>query len=376
MARAHAGSEATEKPTPRRLRQARQEGRVALSLELSRALAFVALLVLAAVGVAPAVTRLVSLFRTTFATPLGGTLPLGVVARAAFDALGALSLAPLVVVLLVAVAASAVQTRGLFAWRAVALDLGRLSPAQGWHRLFSARTLGDAGLGALKMALVLAVVVASLKPLVSALPRLAGVAPGTVLVVLGAWTARLGSHGALVLIALGVLDAWLARLRHQRALMMTRDEVKRDQKEDEGDPRHKAERRRHYRESNGTDDVRTAAFVVAEDLPPAAVAVRYERASEGTPVVVVKGEGPLAAEIVAAALRAGVPLHRDAALIRALNDVPVGAAIPPGLFERVAEALRAVWGATAFPVQAPSARPAQREPTRVPTSPSRDGQGA
>jgi len=328
------------------------------------------------VGVAPAVTRLVSLFKTTFATPLGGTLPLGVVARPSFDAVVALSLVPLVVVFLVVVAASVVQTRGLFAWRAVALDLGRLSPAQGWRRLFSGRTLADAALSVLKMSLVLAVVIASLKPLVPALPRLVGVAPGTVLVVLGAWTARLGLHVALVLIALGVLDAWLARLRHQRALIMTRDEVKRDRKEEEGDPRFLFERGRRHRESNGTDDVRTAAFVVAEDLPPAAVAVRYERASEGTPVVLVKGQGALAAEIVAAARRAGVPLHRDAVLIRALNDVPVGAAIPPGLFERVAEALRAVWGATASPVQTSSASADDRESTRVTTSPPRDGQGA
>jgi flagellar biosynthesis protein FlhB len=348
LARANAGAEATEKPTPRRLRQARQAGQVALAPELSRALALLALLALAAMGAGPAVARLAALFRTTFATPLAGSLPLAGVARAAFDVAFALSLAPLLVVVLVAGIASALQTRGLFAWRAVALDPGRLSPARGWARLFSARTLGDVALGVLKLAAVVIVVAASVKPLVPALPRLVGAAPGTVLLVLGAWSLRLGLHVALALFATGVLDAWVARLRHQRALMMTRTEVKRDQKEDEGEPRYKAARRSLHREAAGeprlrpmADDVRRATVIVS--AARVAVAIVYDRAAAETPVVTAKGEGARAEQLAETARAAGVPVHQDAALTFALNEVAEGDPIPPALFEPVAQVLRRVW---------------------------------
>jgi flagellar biosynthesis protein FlhB len=344
------------------LRQARQSGQVAVSRELSRALGFLALVILATVGGGAAIARLLRLFRTTFATPLTGDLPLSIVARRAFDVAFALSLAPLIVVLLVGVVASLVQTRGLFAWRAVAVDLGRLSPAKGWARLFSARTLGDVGLGLLKVALVLIVVMVSVKPLLPALPRLVGAAPGTALMVVGAWTARLGLHVALVLVALGVSDALLARHRHQQALMMTRHEVKRDQKEEEADPRHKAERRRLHRDLTEQrrndqllDQVADASFV-AVDLDRLAVVVRYDRGSEGTPVVVAKGEGLLAGQIKDSASRAGVPLHRDVALTRALSGLAEGDPIPAALFEAVAEALLLVWGGS-DPGGLPSAHP-------------------
>ncbi|HEX2659525.1 MAG TPA: EscU/YscU/HrcU family type III secretion system export apparatus switch protein [Polyangia bacterium] len=351
MARANAGGEATEKPTPRRLRQARQAGQVAVSLELSRALAVAALLALMAVGIGPALARLVALFRTTLATSLAGELPLATVARAAFDAAFVLSLVPLLTVALTVSIASALQTRGLVAWRAVALDLSRLSPARGWARLFSARTAGDVALGVLKLALMVAIVAASVRPLVPALPRLTAAAPGTVLLVLGAWALRLGLHLMAGLVALGVLDAAVGWWRHQRALMMTRDDVKRDRKEDEGDPRHKTERRRLSGGAPIADQVRRAALVVVRETPSVAIAIHYDRASEATPVIVAKGEGPRAQTIETVARAAGVPVYADGALAHALGDVAEGDALPAALFEPVAEALRIVWGLTGTPNQ-------------------------
>ena len=78
-----------------------------------------------------------------------------------------------------------------------------------------------------------------------------------------------------------------------------------------------------------------------------AVAISYDRASAETPVVIAKGAGVVAEQLVEAARAAGVPLHHDAALTLAFHDVAEGNAIPPALFEPVAQVLRVVWGGNA-----------------------------
>jgi flagellar biosynthesis protein FlhB len=342
---AQSGAEPTEQPTPQRLLKARQRGQVAISRELSSALALVALVGVGAAGAAQAMARLVSLFHATFATPLKSPLALGTVAGRAFDVAIALALAPAVVALLVGVLLAALQTGGLFSWQALAPSAARLSPLGGMGRLFSARTAAEIGKGSLKVTLVGAVALVSLSATIRSLPALVGAAPGALLMVLGAWTQGLALRVALVLLALGLLDWLLARRRHRRGLMMTRDEVKRELKESEGDPQHKVERQRLHRqlgEQRMVEDVRKADFVVVNP-DHIAVAVRYDRDADQAPVVLAKGERLLAEQIKQVAREAGVPIYRDVGLARALGNVEEGDEIPEALYQAVAELLRALW---------------------------------
>ncbi|HEY4186294.1 MAG TPA: EscU/YscU/HrcU family type III secretion system export apparatus switch protein [Polyangia bacterium] len=345
---ARAAAEPTEQPTPRRLLKARRQGQVAQSRELSSALALVAVVGVVSAGAAVALARLLSLFHVVLSTPLEGPLALAAPAARAFDVAFALMLWPAVVALAVAALASMLQTRGLFAWRAVAPDLARLSPLVAMRRVFGPRTAVELGKGLVKVGLVGAVALASLGPSWRTLPRLVGAAPGTVLTVLGSWSRQLGLRVALAMLALGLLDALLAGRRHRRALMMTRDEAKRELKEAEGDPRHKAERQRLHRELGErrlVEDVPRADFVVFGldvGLEHFAAAVRYDRAGEQAPVVVAKGERLLAARIEQLARDAGVAVHRDDGLARALGHVDEGAEVPEPLYEAIAELLRAL----------------------------------
>ena len=165
------------------------------------------------------------------------------------------------------------------------------------------------------------------------------------LAALGFFAERLGLRLALALLALGTIDWLLARRRHRRSLMMTRHEVKREFKESEGDPQHKAERHRLHREigeQRMIEDVRKADFVVVNP-DHIAVAVRYDRDADAAPVVVAKGERLLAERIKQVAREAGVPIYRDLGLARALNELPQGEEIPEALYEAVAELLRVLW---------------------------------
>jgi type III secretion system FlhB-like substrate exporter len=151
---------------------------------------------------------------------------------------------------------------------------------------------------------------------------------------------------AVALLAMGAADYLWQRHRHRRDLRMTREEVKREMRDSEGDPRHKAERQRLHRallEQRMLAEVRKADFVVVNP-DHIAVALRYDRDSQGAPVVVAKGERLLAQKIKDVAREARVPIFHDVTLARSLRDVVEGDEIPEALYEAVAEILRVVQG--------------------------------
>ena len=128
---------------------------------------------------------------------------------------------------------------------------------------------------------------------------------------------------------------------------MSKDEVRREHKEAEGDPQHKAARERAYHEllaQATVANVRTASVVVVNPTH-LACALRYdEKEGDEAPVVVASGEGELAARIVREAEAYGVPVVRDVPLARALVELQVGEVIPEALYEAVAEVLREIAG--------------------------------
>jgi flagellar biosynthetic protein FlhB len=141
---------------------------------------------------------------------------------------------------------------------------------------------------------------------------------------------------------------------------MSREEVKREYKDSEGDPHHKAERQRLHRElleRRMVAEVRKADFVVVNP-DHIAVALKYDRDGDAAPVVVAVGERLLAERIKEVAREAGVPIFRDVSLARALRDVAEGDEIPVELYEAVAEILRVVEGLGEAPAPEPGAQAA------------------
>ena len=168
----------------------------------------------------------------------------------------------------------------------------------------------------------------------------------------GHFAGELLRYAAYVGLAIAAVDLVVTRRSWLKRLRMTKEEVKRERKESDGDPEVKAarERARH--------DVMTAvtlakvreASVVVVNPTHLACALRYdEEGGDAAPVVVASGRGEitldrnLAAQIVQAAQAYGVPVLRDVPLARALIELETGDAIPEALYEAVAEILRAAW---------------------------------
>ena len=360
-------SERTEEPTPKRLEESRRRGEVAVSRDaMSAAAVTAAIAVLVLQG--PALTaRLLVYWKGAFATAAAGgsasvalAAGLGVMARALA--------VPLAAAALVALGAGLLQTRGLLALGALRPNLARLSPAAGLARAFGGQAALQVGKGLLKATLVAVLAWLTVRPLLAGVAALAGAPIERLAGAMGVVSARLAERVALVALALGAADYLLVRRRHRGRLRMTREEVKREYKESEGDPSHRAERQRLHRElleQRMIAEVRKVDFVVVNP-DHIAVALRYDRDGEAAPIVVARGERLLAERIKQAAREAGVPIFRDVTLARSLRELAEGAEIPAALYEAVAEILRTVYAmnnaATSLPPSTPASATTSRGP--------------
>jgi type III secretion protein U len=329
----------SEPATPRRRREARQRGQVATSSDLTAAAAICSgLAALAATGDAAARTLAVGI-RHGLASAAGDAVPPWAALLRCLDLVVRAAGPPCAAAALGAAIAGGLQTGGLFSLAAARPRAERLGPARGLRRLASAHRAVDLGLAVMKAASIAWAgweLLRRAAPLVSTSPALT---PRGLLPALAAFALHTTFALCVALALFGVLDLALARGRLQRELRMTRDEVLRERRDEEGDPRHRGERRRLHRAIATAGPVRLATCVVVNPSH-VAVALRHDRGSEDPPVVLAKGRGERAAHLRAEARRSGVPIVRDVALARALDRLTeVGDAIPEELYQAAAAVL-------------------------------------
>lgn len=320
-------AEKTEPPTQRRLDQAAQKGNVALSRE---AVGFATLLLttLVALILLPGqTTELAAAMRGT----LGRAHELGA-AMVAREWLGLfLELAWPVAAAAVAgaVIATLAQTRGVISATAMTPSLAKISPIAGFTRI-----LGPEGLLEFARTLIKLIIVAAAIWYVTAdLPGLAALLeapPSAMFGAAGQGVLRLLGATLAAFALLVILDILLVRFRHIERLRMSRQELKEEMKESEGDPLIKG-RLRQLREAAGRRRMMAAvprATVVITNPTHYAVALAYEPGQAAAPRVVAKGVDEMAARIREVARQAGVPVMADPPLARALYRVELEAEIP------------------------------------------------
>jgi flagellar biosynthetic protein FlhB len=327
-------------PTPQRLEEARRQGDVPQSADLTAAASLAGFLGAFATFGPGLVERAGSAGAGLLAAPdrLG---PAGLAghAREVAGALAPLFLLPAAA----ALAALLAQRALILSPQRLAPKLSRISPLAAAGRKFGAEGLTDFAKSALKLCLVGAVLFAFLAARAPEIVAALMLAPGPAAARMASLlTAFLGL--ALVLGAgLGALDVLLQRARFLRRNRMTRQEVLDEMKRSEGDPHLKAERRGRGREiatNRMLADVPRADVVIVNPTHYA-VALRWDRAKGRAPVCLAKGVDEIAARIRQAAAAAGVPLHRDPATARALHAaLEIGDEVRPEHYRAVAAAIR------------------------------------
>jgi len=345
----------TEEATPQRRREAREKGQVALSSEAVSASALLAVagsFLLLGGFLAQAVGALVVGSLTLVGA--NGTVELESSGAARLISGAITSIAPeffLVILpgLLVAALVGYSQAGLQITPKSVSIDATKINPTKGLERLFSTRSVVRATMALAKVLVVVAtigIVAWQQAPNVSAL---AGAELGPVLQMVGAILVRCIAAALLAILALGLIDLVFQRAQHSKDLRMTRQEIKEELKNTEGDPHLKARVRQIQREIAGRRmmaDVPTATVIVTNPTHYA-VALTYERDSaEGSaPRVVAKGVDAVAERIKEVATDAGVALFEDRPLARALHArAEIGEEVPIDLFEAVAAVLAYVYG--------------------------------
>ncbi len=328
----------SEKATPQRRRKARQEGQVARSQEVAVAGSFLALVGTLAVAGPSMVDRASADVRTILAT------------AATDDALGASAGRALLLLIVLAgpflfaavvsgVAAGAAQVGVKFNLRLAKPKLKNLSPKRGLERLKPVVAGWELLRSVLKLSAVAAVVwptlsswrshLANDRTLAGGLDRLSG-AYGGILV-----------RAAILALVIALLDFAYQRWRNEKKLMMSRQDIRREFRDSEGDPHLKSARRKRQGELSRNRMIAdvAAADVVVANPTHLVVALRYDP-GQGAPKVVAKGADHLAETLKAIARRHGVPITRDVPLARALfRQAGIGHYVPAALYEAVAVVL-------------------------------------
>jgi flagellar biosynthetic protein FlhB len=340
--------EKTEKPSAKKLRDARKRGDVPRSADLVAAVSLLAVTFVLVRSGAAAMVRL----QTHLSESLTRLAEQSAVALTP-EALGTmvvddgLLLAVLAAPVMITAAAAGLvgnvaQSGWVFAPERLTPDFTRLSPQKGWQRIRPIQS-GITLLKAVAACTVVGALAWSLgKDALVETPRLAWMSPAGAAIEGWGWIRRLLWQGGAALLLLAGADVGWQWWRHYATLKMTKQELRDEAKSSDGNPEIKARVRRVQREMvrrRMMAAVPTATVVITNPTHYA-VALEYRRGAMMAPVVVAKGKDLVAQRIKQVARDHGVPLVENVPLAQALfKGAEVGESIPAALFGAVAEVL-------------------------------------
>lgn len=340
-------SEKTEQPTPRRLEESRKKGELPKSRLLGAAAATAGGLLGLSLSVDVSAARLLGWTARLFSTELEPQ-----VALTQAVTLLALAAAPVLGGAMFGALAASLATAGLrFAPAQLAPKLERISPQAGFGRLFSMQSLIELGKGIVAALVVAACLWSGLEDVAGSAFKAPGSSGIDGLIALLHGLAPAVTRAVVVLVLLGVADFALAKRRHLKGLMMTKEEVKQEHKQVEGDPRHKAKRKQLHKQISQGGAARGLHKATAIVVNPThiAVALRYAPHECEAPYLVAKAREADALALKAEAKRLGIPVVRDIPLARSLIHYEVGEEVPEELYRAAAAVLRVAMEANQAP---------------------------
>lgn len=336
--------EKTEQPTPKRLRDAREKGQAAKSQDVPSALAVMAV---AAYFFAMAPDMLKTMMTM-------GEIPMLIMNRPFSEALGIVVsstlacalrvVGPLLgLVMGVVLCANLAQVGVMFSIQSALPKMDNLSPDKWFKKVFSIKNAVEFIKNIIKVTVL---GITAHITFTDYLPRLFRIPRGGVG---DMWNILGAAAGDLVLTAAGVfcviaaVDWFFQKWQFNRQNMMSKDEVKREYKESEGDPLIKSKRRQLHQEMIAQNQVAKTrkAKVLVTNPTHFAVALDYEKERTPLPVILARGQGALAQRMIRAAEEEGIPVMRNVPLARSLYEQGTeDSYIPRDLIGPVAEVLR------------------------------------
>ena len=351
------GGEKTEPATAKKLKDARDEGKVAKSRELNSAFDLIVLFLCLKIFVSFLGEKFVDMFSyiyenmSDFVKINEGTLSV----QAFSGLLMSVILKSLIIMLpfmvfgfVVTLLVSIVQVGWKVSTKPMKPELSKINPLNGFKRIFSKDSLFELVKSILKIAIIIYIAYTSIKDNANDLFVMYDLGLNQAVALVGTLIINTGLKISLVYLIVGFADLIYQKHKFNEDMKMTKQEVKDEYKNTEGDPQIKGRQRRKMQEVSQRrmmQDVPKADVVITNPTH-FAVALKYEAEVASAPVVLAKGADFIAQKIKDAARENNIEIVENKPLARMLyHNVDIGAEIPPELYQAVAEVLAAVYKA-------------------------------
>ncbi|MDD3205313.1 MAG: flagellar biosynthesis protein FlhB [Lachnospiraceae bacterium] len=349
------GGEKTEPATEKKLSDARKEGQVAKSKELNTALGLLALFLVLKFWVGSLGTNLLTMFQTIYnripylTKNMGGEVQtheiIGVINNTLLR-IAVIVLPVFAIGFLVAFLGDYMQVK----WRPTTKPLqpkfSKISPAKGIKKIFSVQSLMELLKSVIKIVIIVMVAYDTLKDKGSMLFILYDISLNQAIVLVGDIAISLGLKISYIYVAVALLDFLYQKWKFSEDMKMTKQEVKDEFKNAEGDPQIKGKIRQKMREASQRRMMQNLpqADVVITNPTHFAVAIKYDPDKADAPVVIAKGADNLAQRIKKIAKDNKIEIVENKPLARMLYaNVEIGELVPPELYQAVAEVLAMVY---------------------------------
>ncbi len=349
------GGEKTEPATSKKLSDARSEGQVCKSRELDQALALVGLFLTLKVAVSFMGSTFLEVFSdiynkipdTEAATELSTVAVMSYMQHAA---LLSLKLAgPFFAVgFLIAFVSNLVQVKWKVSTKPLQPKLDKFNPVNGFKRMFSKDSLFELLKSIVKIAMIAIIAYTSIRSHLQEIFLLYHITLNQAIALVGSLVIDVGLKIAIVYCVVGAVDYLYQKHKFNEDMKMTKQEVKDEMKNSEGDPQIKSKQRQRMQEASRRrmmQDVPQADVVITNPTHYA-VALKYDAGTGTAPILVAKGADLIAQRIKEIARENKVEIVENKPLARMIyTNVEIGREIPPELYQAVAEILAAVYRA-------------------------------
>ncbi|RMF69094.1 MAG: flagellar biosynthesis protein FlhB [Calditrichaeota bacterium] len=341
--------EKTEQPTSKRLSEAREKGNVPKSAEFNSVFILLTGILTLYFMSGMFLDKLIYGFKVFYREV--GNISINSSSIQYYLAVGGkaslLLFAPMLGLLaVIAIAVNLAQTGPLFSMKILTPDFGRLNPIKGVKKFFSLRALVDLVKNLLKVAIISVVAYNTIIKYREEYLLTINESVPEIVAFIGLMMFRVAIRTAVVLFFLAILDLIYQRWQHRKDLMMTKQEVQEERKQQEGSQQVKSAMR-SLQLSRARERMmqRVAqADVVITNPTELAIALKYDPEEMNAPVVLAKGARLLAQRIRELARENGIPIYENKPLARSLYKLAeVGKEIPIELFHAVAEVFAYVY---------------------------------
>ncbi|MGX9133678.1 flagellar biosynthesis protein FlhB [Rummeliibacillus sp. JY-2-4R] len=342
--------EKTEKATPKKRQDSRKKGQVLKSQDITSALVLLSVFLFLLIAATPMRNGILSFFKQSFSKyMLEDSLSIELVVKIYKEVMSevAVILLPIMAIAMIAgIVGNFLQFGLLFTTEPLKFDLTRLDPMKGIKRIFSIRSVVELLKSILKISLIGTVTAVILWLNLDSVLSLSFKTPLATLVTVSKLTVLMGICASAVLLLIAVLDYFYQKFDYEKNLKMSKQDIKDEYKNSEGDPLIKSKIKQRQREMAMRRMMQEIpkADVVITNPTHYAIALKYDEETMDAPKVIAKGTDYIAQKIKLIAKENDVVMVENRPLARAMYDqIEIGQPIPDDFFKAVAEVLAYVY---------------------------------